>query len=198
MYNGLYTCMHLSQEWSRYAIRRRPLRVTTPHGEQRSTYYLQLPYTYGIPLIAASATLHWLVSESIFLARISIWQDGEEMTDDDISSVGYSCAPIVCIIVLGSCMLFVAVGMGFRRFASHIPVAGSCSVAIAAACHRPDHDVDAAVLPVQWGEVISEGTGELGHCCFTSDEVQEMVPGRMYAGARDRWKERDVRQRSVR
>lgn len=79
-------------------------------------------------------------------------------------------------------MLLAAVGLGFRRFKSHIPVAGSCSVAIAAATHRPKSDVDAAYLPVQWGEVNNEGTEEVGHCCFTSEVVQEMIPGRMYAG----------------
>lgn len=61
-YNGLLTSMLLSHEYSKYAVRRKPLRVTTPHGEQRmfcschiihpdgafaltlagSTYYLQV------------------------------------------------------------------------------------------------------------------------------------------------------------
>lgn len=80
-------------------------------------------------------------------------------------------------------MLFVLLGFGFRKFASHIPVAGSCSVALAAAAHRPKDDVDAAFLPVQWGEVRSEGTDEVGHCCFTSHDVHDLAPGRRYAGA---------------
>lgn len=80
-------------------------------------------------------------------------------------------------------MLAAALGCGFRKFASHIPVAGSCSVALAAAAHRPKDDVDAAFLPVQWGEVRSEGTGEIGCCCFTTQEVHDLTPGRRYAGA---------------
>jgi len=47
-YNGLLTCMLGSYEWSRFARFRRPLRVTAPDESQRSTYYLQLPYTYAI------------------------------------------------------------------------------------------------------------------------------------------------------
>lgn len=39
-YNGLFTCMLLSDEWARYYLRPKLLRVTTPHGRQRSTYYL--------------------------------------------------------------------------------------------------------------------------------------------------------------
>lgn len=42
-YNGLYTCMHLAHEYSQFAKHRKPLRVTTPRGKQRTTYWLQLP-----------------------------------------------------------------------------------------------------------------------------------------------------------
>lgn len=196
MYNGLYTCMHLAAEWSSYGIERKALRCTTPFGEQRSTYYLQLPYTYALPLIAASATLHWLISESIFLARIEV--SGSSGSEEAVSSVGYSCAPIVCIIVLGSCMLMMAVGMGLRKFKSHMPVASSCSVAIAAACHRPEDDVDASVLPVKWGAVEENKSDEVGHCSFTSLDVGEMVVGKMYAGCREYVEWRNARFRGVR
>ncbi|KAK5754060.1 hypothetical protein LTS12_015814 [Elasticomyces elasticus] len=192
MYNGMYTSMHLSQEWSTYAVQRKPLRVTAPCGEQKSTYFLSLPYTYAIPLLIASATLNWLVSQSLFLARISIWSNGVESEGDSLSTVGFSCTPIVVIIVLGSCMLLAAIGTGCRSFASSsIPVAGSYSVAISAACHRPKDDVNAGVLEVKWGEIHGEGTSEVGHCTFTTEEVQDLVFGRAYAGAGDGWEGRD-------
>ncbi|KAI7544392.1 hypothetical protein KC331_g6837 [Hortaea werneckii] len=184
-YNGLFTCMLLSYEYSKYGPtgRKRPLRVTTPYGQQRSSYFLQLPYRYSIPLIVASATLHWLISQSIFLVRVSVYDYEGDYDGGDHSEVGYSCLPILLTVLLGIVMLLAAVGSGFRKFASHIPVAGSCSVAIAAAAHRPKSDVDAAVLPVQWGEVNSEGTDEIGHCCFTSEKVHDLIEGRMYAGS---------------
>ena len=53
-YNGLYTCMLMAKEWNDYAYERKTLRVTNPVREQRSTYRLQLPYKYGIPLIVLS------------------------------------------------------------------------------------------------------------------------------------------------
>ncbi|KAI7155269.1 hypothetical protein KC349_g7102 [Hortaea werneckii] len=184
-YNGLFTCMLLSYEYSKYGPtgRKRPLRVTTPYGQQRSSYFLQLPYRYSIPLIVASATLHWLISQSIFLVRVSVYDYEGDYDGGDHSEVGYSCLPILLTVLLGITMLLAAVGSGFRKFASHIPVAGSCSVAIAAAAHRPKSDVDAAVLPVQWGEVNSEGTDDIGHCCFTSEKVHDLIEGRMYAGS---------------
>lgn len=89
------------------------------------------------------------------------------------------------MILLGIAMLSVAFTLGFRRFSSYMPVAGSCSVAIAAACHRPKDDIDAAYLPVSWGEVgRDDPSGEVHHCCFTSQPTRELVPGRLYAGER--------------
>ena len=145
-----------------------------------SSYWLQLPYWYSVPLIVASALLHWLISQSIFLARISVFDYlGQATEGGDFSEVGYSCTPILCAILLGTMMLLVALGSGCRKLASHIPLASSCSVAISAACHRPQWDEDAAFLPVQWGEVYGEGDHEVGHCCFTSEAVKELTPGRM-------------------
>ena len=94
-FNGLITSMLLAAEWSRkrfidfsplrtqadrsthtigYFLRPKPLRVTTRRGGQRSTYYLQLPYTYSVPLVLVSAILYWLLLESIFLVRIDLWR----------------------------------------------------------------------------------------------------------------------------
>jgi hypothetical protein len=192
LYNGLFTAMHLSHEYSGYAKQRKPLRVTTPRGAQRSTYWLQLPYTYGLPLIVASAVLHWLVSQSIFLVRIREFVDydgyGQEadeasILDPNESQIGFSFAPIVACVILAACMLITLIGMGFRKLESSMPVAASCSFALAAATHRPEEDVDASVLPVMWGEVSEMGNGDVGHCCFTSQKVVPLRRGRDYAGA---------------
>lgn len=183
-YNGLYTCMHLAHEYSGFAKHRKPLRVTTPRGKQRTTYWLQLPYKYSIPLIVASAALHWLVSQSLFLVRISFWSNGEEMVGHSSSAVGYSCAPIVCVLVLGGCMTLVAIGVGLRHLDGRMPVAGSCSIVLAAAAHRPEADIDAAGSLVKWGEVSSTSASIslIGHCTFTSEEVTIAQEGKLYAG----------------
>lgn len=172
----------LDQEWSQYAVRRKALRVTSPHGSQRSTYYLQLPLRFSGPLIVVSATLHWVISQSIFLARIDQYTDGVDDPEGDVSQVGYSCPAILTAILIGVLLSAVAIGMGFQRFKSQMPVVSSCSVAIAAACHRPKDDLDAAYLPVQWGEVQGIEMDETGHCCFTSQAVEPLIPGKMYAG----------------
>lgn len=78
-----------------------------------------------------------------------------------------------------------------------MPVAGSCSLAIAAACHprfdpnqmrdvemeddyrdEEDEEEDMGLLPVRWGAVPVEGP--LGHSSFTSGHVEIPQNGNEY------------------
>ncbi|GAB7366491.1 hypothetical protein MBLNU230_g8284t1 [Neophaeotheca triangularis] len=189
LYNGLLTSMLVAHEWSTYAVTRKGLRVSIEHGMQRRTYWLQLPYKYGLPLVVAMMLLHWFISQAIFLIRLDTVSYGDFMTGvptgptENITAAGYNPPAIFGSIMMGLCMLLMLVALGFRKFASTMPVAGSCSFAIAAACHPPANDPDAAFLPVQWGVVKQDETAEdeVGHCSFTSKEVSELVPGRKYA-----------------
>lgn len=67
-------------------------------------------------------------------------------------TLGYRIGPIIRCAVLTFILMLVIVGMGFSKFPSSMPVVESCSLVIAAACHPPKDDTDAAVLPVQWGD----------------------------------------------
>ena len=170
--------MLLGHEWSGYAHFRKPLRVTSPAGSQRSTYRLQLPYIYGIPLLVLSGTLHWLVSQSIFLALVDYYQDGFLLHLQSEPRLGYSCIAIITVIALGGMAVIIGILHGFRRYKPGMPLAGSCSAAISAACHRPNEDVDAPYKPVMWGAVKTKNS--IGHCCFTSFEVTKPVKGQKY------------------
>jgi hypothetical protein len=64
--------MFLADEWSHFAKERKPLRVSSPTG---LTYFLQLPYRIALPLLVMSGLLHWLVSQSIFLAVVSEYDE---------------------------------------------------------------------------------------------------------------------------
>lgn len=184
MYSGLYTCMLLSHEWALYSTERKGLRTTYPRGQQRSTYYLQIPYAYSFPLIVASGLMHWLISQSIFLVSIDLYDVNHN--PDKVVTAGYSCIAIIFTILLGSAMVIICVGLGARKYPPGIPLAASCSAAISAACHPPEKDADAAYLPVKWGEVPSGVDSnlepEVGHCCLSSEEVIPPTPGRLYAG----------------
>jgi len=141
-YNSLFTCMLMGHEWSLFSHHHRTLRVTSPWPGQRSTYWLQIPYTYAIPLMTLSSLLHWLTSQSLFLARVDILNPFGKVTFAPISTVGYSCIAIIFVLTLGILALLTAAGMGYKKFAAEATTVGSCSAAISAACHASEADLE--------------------------------------------------------
>lgn len=177
----MFTCMLLAEEWSAYGFKRNFLRVTTPREQQRSTYRLQLPYRYGIPLLMASSVLHWLVSQSIFLARVNVVDSQNlEVVDAGLSTCGYSPIAIIFAIILGSVIVLVGIANGLRKARVGMPLVGSCSAAISAACHPPKEDVDASLKRVMWG-LVAEGSSNTSDCSFTSFRVEAPVMGTLCA-----------------
>ncbi len=96
-YNSTLSCFLVQREFSRLYNIRKPLRVSEPEGIQRSSYFISLPLRYGIPLYVTSGILHWLISQSLFLARITAYlPDGTVDQNSTFSTCGYS--PIAIII----------------------------------------------------------------------------------------------------
>ncbi len=57
-------------------------------------------------LLLASGVLHWLVSQSLFLARVSVFdENGNEDTTGSSSTVGYSNIAVVTVIAFGGILL---------------------------------------------------------------------------------------------
>ncbi|RYP32041.1 hypothetical protein DL767_005395 [Monosporascus sp. MG133] len=69
--NAMMSTLLVQREFSRMNSTRKPLRVSEPLGIQRSSYFISLPLRYGVSLYATAALVHWLVSQSLFLARIT-------------------------------------------------------------------------------------------------------------------------------
>ena len=207
-YNSIWTTMSLGKEWSKYGFRRHGLRVSgRPRGSQRMSYFLQLPYRYSIPVMVLSGVLHWLVSQSIFLVAVnrydrdgnpakdyysySRYEDGISEYSDDIGewlSCGFSPVAILAVILVGVAMVLLLLAQGFRRFESGIPLAGTSSGAIAAACHvaQGEDGGDARYKPVAWG--VTGHYGEIGHCAFSSNVVEEPRTDALYMGVDKREK----------
>lgn len=185
-YNGLLSSMLLMEEWTGFANERKALRVSWPTGMQRSSYWLQLPYKYGVPLLIVSGVLHWLVSQSLFLAHLIRLDDFLPVDPffDVISTCGYSLIAMIFVIVLGSIILLLGISAGSNKYKSGMPLVGSCSAAISAACHSPKKDPNASLLPLMWGAVKTE-EGSAKHCCFSSLEVSPPVEGEVYAGVEE-------------
>ena len=162
-----------------FATRRQPLRVTSPTGQQRSTYWLELPYHYSLPLLALSSVLSWLASQSLFVVRVVVRDKGHRLPPGFIiSTCGYSPGAVTLTLILSFVIVSGTIATAARRYPAGIPLSATCSGAISAACHPPAGDDEVAVLPVQWG-VVSVKDG-VGHCSFSSKLVGPPVPGRRY------------------
>ncbi|KAF2127857.1 hypothetical protein P153DRAFT_376803 [Dothidotthia symphoricarpi CBS 119687] len=191
-YNALFTAMLSGFEWASYARERKGLRLSrTPAGDQRSTYVLQLPYRFGVPLMILSG-LHWLVSQSIFLVAIDFYDfrgnfgnsGGDRFGWPDVKTCGFSPIAILSVIILGVLMLVAIVGFGYVPYKRGMTLVGSCSMAISAACHPGDH-VDRSIVALQklQSGVVCTDDDVVGHCGFSAEEVEAPVIGEVYGGS---------------
>ena len=179
-YNGLLSAMLVANEWNDFIRERKTLRLSSPQGIQRSSYFLSLPYRFAIPLLISSGTLHWLVSQSVFVIQSIGMAYGRTFyrhPEFDTSLVGYSNIGMVYSLILASIMILALVLLGLcnsyrprpydkeQETAAQsytMPLVSTCSAAISAACHRPDEDSDSHLLPVRWGFVGGD------YWCFTT------------------------------
>lgn len=183
--NGILTTICLAQEWNHFSDprQRKPLRVSSPRGEQRSTYFLQLPYRLGLPFTIISGVLHWFISQSIFLSVVASytpwgWLDSRVY----VATCGYSSLAMLMVILTGILIFAGIATFRFLNYTTIMPLVGSCSAAISAACHDSGKDCEVSIKPVQWGAVPNSGEADVGHCCFTSGHVERPVAGQLYAG----------------
>ena len=199
-YNSIFTCELVAAEWNEFGRRRKPLRVTSPRGQQLSTYYLGLPYAYGLPLMGLSVLLHWLFSRAIFLTNVvfidpSVGPASSNAAVDSNSSIksevmgcGYSPVVIVLSLIAGCLTILVGLVMGLKRYAPGIPMSACSSAAMAAAGHRAGDEIeregeDLALLPLRWGVVMqtTEWAGDApAHCSFSSRPVTAPIEGGLY------------------
>jgi hypothetical protein len=146
-YKIVYTSMLSADEFSRFSSHRKTLRTTNPKSEQRSTYWLSLPWTYALPLAVCSSVLQWLISQSLFIARTEILDTYGQPEEISYMEVGYSPLAILLTLLLGSGMVLGLLLDGLRELRQCVLV-GNNSPAIAA-CQRPEKDVDAQLKRVQ-------------------------------------------------
>jgi hypothetical protein len=187
-YNGLLTLMSLAREWESYTLHRKGLRVSgVQEGEQRSTYFLQLPYRIAIPFTVLSAFLHWLVSQSFFLVSVQLYGhnavDGWQFLPDSPTtrvSCGYSLLPLVVILATGGSLLIAIIARGLLPLKTATPVVGSCSAAIAAACQPlGEDDGESVTSKIQWG-VMGRFKNGFEHCGMSRRAVRPLVAERLY------------------
>jgi len=163
-YNNVFTCMLRNAEITSYGTYAggKHLRTSFPQRGERPAYFLQVPWRYAIPLMSAYAFLHFLLSQTLFIvvndpydAVGNLWEDMSETV------LMWSPEALMISIVWLTVLLVVLYGFGLRRLDTRgMPLLGSCSIAISAACHGPlvsDGIVDPTGRRVQYGELGSNG-----------------------------------------
>ncbi|KAI1140191.1 hypothetical protein F5Y05DRAFT_403222 [Hypoxylon sp. FL0543] len=154
-YNNLFTRLQMAREWSLFSEGYHALRVTDPKGDQYSTYRLQLPYKYSLPLIAISIFLHWLLSNTIYLfistggklssQKLSGYFGTDSFVGDNLIdpslppntaiAVGYSSWSLLGLLVSSCVLVLVPIVLGLKRLPPNMVNVGSNSLALSAACH---------------------------------------------------------------
>lgn len=153
-YNAIFTRLQAESEWNSFSVDYKPLRVTSPRGDQRSTYRLQLPYRYSLPLLAISILLHWLVSNTIYVVIVeggyysggtpgsSDWMihsvgpdNSYGLSADAYIGIGFSSGAILLVFCIAVFLLTIPTALGWRKYGGAMVVAGASSVVMSAACH---------------------------------------------------------------
>jgi hypothetical protein len=192
-YNNILTRQLVADEWTRFLRPKgkKPLRVSSPVGMQRSSYMLSLPMTYSVPLMISFILLHYLISQSIFLIQADAFGPGPEIyriPAYDRSDVGFSALGIIFSITLGvllvAALLINAVRRHYTDVPTDFPAMGTNSFAISAACQPPKDDNEAYLFELRLGIVKDEEYNTpqaLGRLTFsTSIYMQEPKIGVVY------------------
>ncbi|EQB58659.1 hypothetical protein CGLO_01063 [Colletotrichum gloeosporioides Cg-14] len=186
--NSLITQMEMGWEWSEFSTKHRPLRVTKPKGQQTSTYRLQLPYKLSVPLMVSSVLMHWLLSNALFmvvsqgtyyvLGPSDYIVDPDSLPRDAAINLGSSRAHTLALFLVGILMMICPTILSRQKLPGQMPVVGSNSMAIAAACRVSP----LAQVPTDSHEEnntheteLAELTGEYVQAMNGSDNQKKMI-----------------------
>lgn len=126
------------------ASQRKGLRVSHPEKAQRSTYFLQLPYRWAILLTIASGSLHWLISQTLFLVQIDVQSaTGEHETNKAFVGLWVLSIQLFCAESVFGAIIMAAYMVVTLPLRENIPFGASCSAIISAAYHPLDSDTEA-------------------------------------------------------
>ncbi|KAL4798811.1 hypothetical protein BDV19DRAFT_385894 [Aspergillus venezuelensis] len=202
-YNNNLTRQLVTDEWVRFLQKdgKKALRVSSPRGMQRSSYFLSLPLKYSVPLKIVCIVMHWLISQSIFVVYSTAFGPGPHGTRlPQYYDSGRGTSPLGGIIAVSFGLLLVIIlfiNSVFRRY-NNVPPdflrMGVNSTAIKTVCQAPRDDCDARFFPLRMGVVpLDEGDDDQlepgrvrsvkldGKIVFSTDtRIMEPVEGGVY------------------
>ncbi|KAI1126490.1 hypothetical protein F5Y10DRAFT_293741 [Nemania abortiva] len=139
-FNNLFTYFCVAIEWEAFSSKYLPLRVTDPKDEQISTYRLQLPYRYSLSLMTLSVSLHWLVSNTIYVivSEGGFWKTtvpDPGFPTGAVVALGYSPISLVVFTVVAIITVTIPLILGLKRLSSNMIHVGTNSRLISLVCH---------------------------------------------------------------
>lgn len=185
-YTNIWGKLLIAYEFDRLTREKKGLRISEkPYGRQRASHFFTLPTRYALPLMASSAVLHYLCSQSLFMARFDGMRDGAIDPQDQMVRLGYSATGMIALIAVNFAMTVAAICIaGFRRLSTGLGEM-SMSAVISAACHLARTEPEPWLKEVQWGDVTDgndddEDSQTVRHCAFTSLTTQRPKVNRLY------------------
>lgn len=159
-YNHLFSRMFAAVELSSYSRTQAPLRVTLPRQGARNTYYLAMKPYYSLLLVVALVLVHFLTTQALNVVALTTYDVMGQYSHQRIT-YGISTSSAISALVVGFIMLCALAFALEEKLVDGMPVLGTCSMAISAACHV---DSGRATLgPVKYGK--DERTGKTGFLC---------------------------------
>ncbi|KAJ4393426.1 hypothetical protein N0V93_002636 [Gnomoniopsis smithogilvyi] len=148
-FNAFFTRTQNESEWSSYSLVYKPLRVSVPAkgSSQTSTYRLQLPYRYSLPLLGMSIMLHWILSNAIFFYVVEggFWTSSTQTIDfspsdlgvseDAYMALGVSGKALLTMLIVSTVLCFLPIIFSHRKVPGSIVSGGSSSLVLSSACH---------------------------------------------------------------
>jgi hypothetical protein len=167
-------------------------RTPLPLIPKRSKYLLRstsLAFYLSSNLDAKfSTTLHWLLSQSLFLVRIhGVDAYGNINDDDRLTRLEYSVTGTISALAVQSWEPLSQYCWGFSRSSRRVletaAIASSASSLVLLA--RPEPGI--SMRKVRWGDIAEADEGKKGvrHCGFTCGIASEPLEGSLYRGRKE-------------
>ncbi|KAG9699771.1 hypothetical protein KCU76_g1275, partial [Aureobasidium melanogenum] len=159
-YNHVWSRMFAAAELNAFVKTRTPLRVTLPAQGAQSTYYLSIKPHLSALLIIGLILIHLFTMRALNVVAIQTYDIVGHYSHQRIT-YGISTSSAIIALLLGFAMLCALVFGMERKSHAGMPVLGTCSMAISAACHADDGSV-VILTKVSYGK--NARTGRMGFC----------------------------------
>jgi hypothetical protein len=133
------------------------LRVTLPVTGTQNSYYLAVEPHYSALLLVALIFLHFLTTRASSVVAVSTYDVLGHYSHQRVT-YAVSTSSAILALVLGFIMLFVLASALDKKLDAGMPVTGTCSMAISAACCTGD--IGMTLENVRYGR--NERTGRIG------------------------------------